>query len=97
MTNQLSSFTKEQSDVVYSALIQYAGARDAELSRTQFVTEFLKTKPTSEYRIGGQLGSGGKFRFPAMTVDCYPEDASPSRLAILAACNAELARLRESF
>lgn len=52
----------------------------------------------AEYRLNSALGFGGKFlnngncnNIPH--VDCYPEDETPTRLAMIAAANKRLAEL----
>lgn len=51
-----------------------------------------------EYRFSGALGYGGKFRNNGNRdntpyVDCYPEDETPARLAMIEAANKRLAEL----
>lgn len=75
-----TSLTKQQAAAVFNILVQNAGARADEDDQARFVLEFTKDRPTSEYRFMGGLGFGGKFRFPRLTVDCYPEDETPARL-----------------
>ena len=47
----------------------------------------------TEYRFQGKLGHGGKYRSQRNKVDCYQEDATPERLAIIKKVNAKLATL----
>lgn len=86
--------TEQQAKAVYAVLQETCGAGDDELS---FVYEFTKELPTTEWRFGGSLGFGGKFRYPRMSVDCYPEDESAARLAMISAANAKLAVLKTEF
>jgi hypothetical protein len=94
---QFTRLTPEQAAQAYAALVTHAGARPNEDDVAGFVYELTRQTPTNEFRFGGALGMGGKFRFPRMTVDCYREDETPERLAMIVACNAALAELRESF
>lgn len=96
-TPVLTRLTPEQAAQAYAALVTHAGARPNDDDKGGFVYELTRSKPTDEYRFGGALGFGGKFRFPRMTVDCYPEDETPERLAMVAACNEALAQLRSEF
>ena len=96
----LTKFTRlspEQATQAYAALVAHAGARPNQDDIEGFVYELTRQHPTNEYRFGGALGFGGKFRFPRMSVDCYPEDETPARLGMIAACNEALAELRDSF
>jgi hypothetical protein len=82
-----------QAREVYDILVAYAGAAEG-VGRDSFELEFTSDQPTNEWRFCGDLGFGGKFRFPHMTVDCYPEDETPSRLDAIERTNARLAELR---
>lgn len=80
--------------LVYAVLIEECGARpDSEVA---FVQAFSRDQAemSREFRINGSLGFGGKFRYPAMTVDCYPEDMTPARAKQIQAANDRLARYR---
>lgn len=95
-----STFTRlttEQATQAYATLVAHAGARPNEDDVAGFVYEFTRQKPTDEFRFQGGLGSGGKFRFPRMSVDCYPEDATAARNNMIAATNEALGRLREAW
>lgn len=52
-----------------------------------------------EYRFFGDLGSGGKFYFDSLgfRVDCYEENKTPERRAMIDAANVELKSLFDSF
>ncbi len=45
----------------------------------------------NEWRFGGKLGCGGKYRQDNNAVDCYPEDESPERNKVIECINEELA------
>lgn len=81
---------------VYAILVVACGAKSDSDAEQAFVAEFQKEQPTSEYRFQGGLGFGGKFRFPACTVDCYPEDVNPKRKAMMDETNKQLAELTAS-
>jgi len=86
-----AQLSKQQAIAVFNILVEHAGARADEDDQTRFVLEFTKERPTSEYRFMGGLGFGGKLRFPRLTVDCYPEDETPARAAMVEKTNAALA------
>lgn len=86
--------TQERAAAVYAILKEECGAPGG-LMEDGFVYEFTKVDdeygPTSEWRFQGNLGFGGKFRYPRMRVDCYKEDESPERLAAIERANTKLA------
>lgn len=93
--------TAEQANAVYDILAAHAGASDdAEgWNRKQFV--FHQTSEVVlEYRFQGALGFGGKFRRSGWDdrwyVDCYEEDLTDERRAMIEAANSELAKLRSA-
>jgi len=88
----LTKMTESQASAVYDILCASAKAPDGS-SRDRFIREFTGDRPANEWRFCGSLGFGGKFRFPRMTVDCYPEDATAERRAAIEATNAALADL----
>ena len=49
--------------------------------------------PCTEWRFCGHLGFGGKYRSETNKVDCYREDETPKRLAIIGELNDALAKL----
>lgn len=60
---------------IYDILVAVCGAHEHD--RASFVSHFERpvgNGPTSEWRFMGTFGFGGKFRYPRMTVDGYPED-----------------------
>lgn len=87
--------TEYQCNRIYDILSMYAGARDS--GRADFiygcqVTESQMHEPCAEYRFMGSLGFGGKFRNNgnkdnSVYIDCYSEDETPERLAIIKKVN----------
>lgn len=81
-----------EADASYNILMTSAGApverRDA------FIANMCGNFPTHEWRFGGHLGYGGKFRKQTMRVDCYPEDETPERLEIIRVTNEALQALK---
>lgn len=79
-------------DEVWSVLVELAGAREE--GRRDFVHHAERTAPGElEYRFGGKLGFGGKVRSQydgTWRVDCYLEDETPERRAIVEAVNARI-------
>lgn len=89
--NRTAGLTENQAIAVFNILVEHAGARADEQDQASFVLEFTKERPTSEYRFIGGLGFGGKFRFPRLTVDCYPEDETAALRGMVEKTNAALA------
>lgn len=83
--------TEPEARDVYQVLVAEAGASARPEDVDSFVIEFTGQMPTHQWRFQGALGFGGKFRFPRMTVDCYPEDETPARLETIRRTNAKLA------
>lgn len=94
------ALTAQQAKDVWRVLVEECGASrnpDDELSFVMEYTTESAYSPSSEWRFGGCLGFGGKFRYPGLRVDCYPEDETPERNAAILAANARLAVLRREF
>jgi hypothetical protein len=87
--------TESQAKTIYQVLVDECGAHAGD--SLGFVTEFVSNEPCREWRFQGSLGFGGKFRYPRMSVDCYPEDETPARLTSIVAANKRLADLTASF
>lgn len=81
-------------------LVPICGAR-GDVHEHGFLQHHLDEQyPATEWRIGGSLGFGGKFRLRSdltSQVDCYREDETPERLQTIASANAALKALRERF
>lgn len=79
-------------DAVWDVLMELAGA--TEDWRADFVRHATRLPMGDlEYRFGGKLGFGGKVRSRSdgtWSVDCYPEDETPERRAIVAAVNVRI-------
>lgn len=91
------TLTEPEARAVYQVLVAEAGASASSVDVESFVIEFTSEMPTHQWRFQGALGFGGKFRFPQMTIDCYPEDETPDRLQSIDAANKRLADLKASF
>jgi hypothetical protein len=78
---------------VFNILVAEAGAN--ENIRDQFAC-WWNTKG-SEFRFQGSLGFGGKFwrNYEHWYINCYPEDESPQRLAVIEKVNNLLKELME--
>lgn len=93
---------------VYDVLEHYVGANSS-WGRADFL--YAQTaKWCPEYRFGGDLGFGGKFRrntvirpgqdrpvFEGWYVDCYREDETPERRGQITRANEALERVRLRF
>lgn len=97
MTNELMNLTEAQAREAWAVLVAEAGASSDPNDEASFVHEFTGGKPGNEWRFIGTLGFGGKFRFPRLTVDCYPEDETPARRETINRTNTRLAALREAW
>lgn len=81
---------------IWAILVTYAGAIDRDSKWVEFrqwLDGALKTRGYHEFRLQGALGFGGKLRvYPdRIFVDCYSEDETPARKAIIERTNAALA------
>lgn len=85
--------TTEQAERAYDILVREAGAVDDAPERASFVALVTRENASGEYRFGGDLGFGGKFKYgnSRVLVDCYREDQTEPRVAILRRTNAALA------
>lgn len=101
MSNRVMSsrvaLSQEKAEKIYDVL-ESAGAEPR--MRVPFVRDFMSNDPPSEWRFIGKLGFGGKFRYgtfcaPLYRVDCYPEDETPERLALIKDVNQKLQLLIE--
>lgn len=80
---------------VYDILQNMGGATGDEY-REAFIFEFVEDKySTDEWRFQGKLGFGGKYRGELNSVDCYPEDETPERLALIKKINKALKELED--
>lgn len=100
---QFHEITKDQALEVLRILQEECGfARDA-MNDESFVRTIQAPHPTEnhhcgEYRFCGAIGFGGKFRNNGNNnnvpyVDCYREDQTPDRLAMIERANKRLAVL----
>lgn len=96
------NLTNDEANKAYDILVAHCGA--SEDNRFSFVdahmdNSAMKLVGTSEWRINGNLGWGGKFRVTndRLRVDCYQEDENPKRLATIQTTNEELSSLFKTF
>ena len=79
---------------VYNVLVREAGAIRDESLRVGFVRYQMDDEPgPKEWRFQGALGFGGKFWSDSsgrLEVNCYKEDETPERAAIIKRTNAAL-------
>jgi hypothetical protein len=92
-------------DAAYTILVEECGAREdgREMFRTLLRHDIRRGDGGIEYRFQGALGFGGKFRTCYVNppefdryrlyVDCYREDETPERLAMIERANQRLADL----
>lgn len=90
---RINRMTIEKANKIYDLLVSIGGAYEG--MRDDFVYAHLdKEYPCREWRFGGKLGFGGKYRSYYNTVDCYSEDETPNRLEIIEKLNTALAKLK---
>lgn len=63
---------KDRLNSIYDVLVEYADA--PEVFREGFISYHMDDDGYKEWRILGNLGFGGKYRFNRNRVDCYSED-----------------------
>jgi hypothetical protein len=98
--------SEQQARAVLKILVEECGHRvfDPQRDGDSFVNSILAGDDANpwtvcrEYRFGGELGFGGKFRNNGNHdntpyVDCYSEDETPARLAMIERANKRLAEL----
>lgn len=95
----MRKITPEEADAAYTVLVKEVGAVDDALERQSFIWSVTDdTHPTSEYRFGGSIGFGGKFRNNGNRndtphVDCYREEESPEVNAAIERANLTLTEI----
>jgi hypothetical protein len=71
---------------VYDILVSKGGA--CEISRQAFIYHHCESGyGCEEWRFGGKLGQGGKYRSTTNKVDCYREDETPEINTIISEIN----------
>ncbi len=98
----MNPLSEAEAAAIWQVLVDHAGAYDDPHDRASFVHSQAEGV-IQEWRFMGVLGGGGKFRrnrvwigstcTESWTVDCYPEDETPERLAVIEKTNAALADL----
>jgi hypothetical protein len=94
--------TVDQANAVFDVLVAHAGQQNdvGEDSHHRKMFVWIQShEDCPEYRFGGALGFGGKFRidYNGWRVDCYREDESPSRLDMIEKTNEALAELYDEI
>lgn len=95
----MRKITAAQAKAAFQILVEHAGQRDNADDCLSFMHHVsLVSRPTDEYRFQGALGFGGKFRNNGNKnnipyVDCYRENETPQRLAMIETTNAALRKL----
>ena len=81
--------TKEKANKVYDLLVEIGGASESD--RENFVYHHSTSSSIcEEWRFGGKLGFGGKYRSQKNRVDCYKEDENEKTLEIINRLNNSL-------
>ena len=85
---------------IYDVLVEECGANDDQSNRTQWDVFWSDHhRFNTEYRFIGALGFGGKFwrANGRWYVNCYRENETPERLAMIAAADKRLAALKAIY
>lgn len=87
--------TVERANKIYDLLEKIGGAHP--IMRQGFLYAHCQDRDgcCKEWRFGGKLGFGGKYRSETNTVDCYTEDENDKTLSIIDELNSELEKLKE--
>ncbi len=100
----MNPLSESEAAAIWQVLVDHAGASDDPYDRANFIHSHAESF-VQEWRFIGTLGLGGKFRRTRgwqepdgrgrWYVDCYREDETPERLAVIEATNEALAELRK--
>jgi len=89
---RLARTKPEWLNAVLDLLVEVGGAPPS--LRDEFLQLLGNTERTcDEFRFQGVFGFGGKYRRKTNTVDFFPEDSTPARVATQARLNKKLAKL----
>lgn len=102
----MRNMTEEFAHKVYDVLVEECGASADPDARGDFA--YHQSSDTDfkghEYRFMGALGFGGKFwtvprmtNFPGWYVNCYSEDETPKRRAMIERANKRLDVLEQEY
>lgn len=102
----MNPLSESEAAAVWQVLVDHAGA--SPVGWHDFLIYATGgTHIADEYRFQGSLGPGGKFRrnrvwigdtrAESWTVDCYPEDLTADRQAVIDNTNETLAALRKEY
>ena len=84
--------TEERANKIYDLLVTIGGASESQ--RDTFIYDHTeKITETDEWRFGGYLGFGGKYRADRNLVQCYREDETPEIIEIKKILNTELNKI----
>lgn len=85
--------TIEEANKVYDLLVSIGGAYEPD--RQSFIYHHCESKHIcEEYRFGGKLGFGGKYRSNLNSVDCYSKDETRARYLIIEELNKKLSEIK---
>ena len=87
---------REFFDRVYDILVQKGGAYEG--MREGFLYYHLdESIGYYEWRFGGKLGFGGKYRAEKNAIDCYREDENKKTLKLIDEINKDLVELKRKY
>jgi hypothetical protein len=85
--------TISKANAVYDLLEKIGGAHP--VMRQGFIYAHCQDRDgCEEWRFGGKLGFGGKYRSRTNSVDCYAEDETDKILCIIDILNQELDKIK---
>ncbi len=100
----MNPLSESDAAAIWQVLVDHAGASREPFDADNFIHHQTRDVQR-EWRFIGALGFGGKFRRSPQRisdgqrerwyVDCYREDETPERLAVIEATNEALAELRK--
>jgi hypothetical protein len=83
---------KNRANKIYDILVNLGGA--SERMKDSFIYHHCESNDgCDEWRFGGKLGFGGKYRSRTNTVDCYLEDETISKKHLIKNINLELSKI----
>lgn len=88
-----NKISKEKANNVYDLLVSIGGAYEPD--RGNFIYHHTESKGgCDEWRFGGKLGFGGKYRSGYNSVNCYMEDETDERKSIITELNCALRNIK---
>lgn len=88
----MEKITEEKANKIYDILVSLGGANESE--RDNFIYYHIESfYGCDEWRFGGKLGFGGKYRSITNRVDCYQEDEDVERIKLIEEIDSALLKI----